>query len=223
MSYNIAIGRHASLETLAEVIAAGDPDLLGVQELDRFTQRSGPEVDQVAVLAELTGMQAHFVQTTPWDGGIFGHALFLKPGLALVESMRVELPVTPPAEPRALLWAGIDVDADDEADLWVVHTHLTSETAADREAQAEVLVDYAAPGPALLLGDLNTGGDAPAFRTLETVWRDALDDPNSIDHVMHDLASDWQVLEARSLDADDHPEASSASDHRPQLVVFGPP
>lgn len=62
MTYNIAAGANnfkVDLKKTAEAIKAIDADIIGIQEVDRLTNRSG-KVDQAQVLANLTGYNLVF-------------------------------------------------------------------------------------------------------------------------------------------------------------------
>ncbi|HEY3237285.1 MAG TPA: endonuclease/exonuclease/phosphatase family protein, partial [Polyangiaceae bacterium] len=62
------------LERLAAIIRSLDPDLVGLQEVDNLTVRSG-NVDQARVLGELTGMRHAFGRAMDFDGGEYGEAV----------------------------------------------------------------------------------------------------------------------------------------------------
>src|SRR5690606_10753475 len=53
MTYNIRIAELIDIEAIANVIKASNPDLVALQEVDKFTTRSGVNVDQAKRLAEL--------------------------------------------------------------------------------------------------------------------------------------------------------------------------
>ncbi|CAA9362498.1 MAG: hypothetical protein AVDCRST_MAG93-7741, partial [uncultured Chloroflexia bacterium] len=61
MTYNIKVGTWTprGLEAIAEVIAAATPDIVALQEVDRYMERTGM-VDQVAWLAERLGYHAAY-------------------------------------------------------------------------------------------------------------------------------------------------------------------
>jgi hypothetical protein len=61
MTFNIQAARTASIDAIADAILAFDPDIVGLQEVDIETGRSGG-VDQIAVLAARTGMEGLFGQ-----------------------------------------------------------------------------------------------------------------------------------------------------------------
>lgn len=224
LSYNVAVARESDLETLAEVIDAAAADVVGLQELDRFTNRSGPEVDQVAELAARTGMRSTFIKTTDWDGGEFGMALLMRPDWRITDEARVPLPLPEPAEARWVFDVGIDVDGDLETtELRVLVTHLSAYSPPNRAAQAAVLRDYLQglaepPVPALLLGDMNATAGSLPIETLSETWN--VDAEDRVDFVLSDRASAWTLIEGRTLGGSDHPQAASASDHLAVLAVY---
>lgn len=76
VSWNIRHGTDAAgeprLEAQAALIQAQIPDIVLLQELDRFVDRSGG-VDQLAVLAELTNLEHHaFGSNLDLGGGSYG-------------------------------------------------------------------------------------------------------------------------------------------------------
>jgi endonuclease/exonuclease/phosphatase family metal-dependent hydrolase len=53
-----------------------DADIVGLQELDRFSKRSGAEVDQLMQLAKALGYKYyHYTNTVPSGGGEYGHGV----------------------------------------------------------------------------------------------------------------------------------------------------
>ena len=221
LSYNIAAGRRSDLETLAEVIGSASPDIAGLQELDRFTNRSGIEVDQASVLGELTGMQSYFVKTIDWDGGDFGMAVLLADGLTLVGSEAEALPLPEGGEERVAWRIELVRDGDPSAPFNVLVTHLSPYSNANREAQAQVLVEGSLPMPELVLGDLNAGPQSAPLQILaERFLAGPTTGSDQIDYVLHEAEAGWQLQELRELDAQDHPQAASASDHPAVLATF---
>jgi len=80
MSYNIKYGAESGLDLskIAAVIKESNPDILGLQEVDEGTRRSGgkKETDE---LAQLTGMQhRYFGANFDFDGGKYGLSILSK-------------------------------------------------------------------------------------------------------------------------------------------------
>ncbi len=133
------------LERTAAVIRRTEAELVALQEVDRGLRRSG-NVDQPAVLSELTGLHVHYRPTIRRGDGDYGMAL------AADEPLEVDfdsLPAHPGREPRGVLscrWRGLSVLA----------THLSPRPIL-RRAQTDALAELAArmEPPTVLLGDLN--------------------------------------------------------------------
>ena len=130
----------------AEVILRAGADLVALQELDRFSQRSG-RIDQPGELARLTGLNVSFFPTLEKAGGQYGIGLA---GTESLDAAFFPLPLRDAEEPRGLIrarWRGLSVIA----------THLSNIRDA-RPAQMEALVAAAertGGDPTIILGDLN--------------------------------------------------------------------
>lgn len=69
----------ANVQNVANAIKMGNPDLVFLQEVDRFTTRSGKNSDQVAELSALTGLKvSYFGKAQDYQGGEFGLAILSK-------------------------------------------------------------------------------------------------------------------------------------------------
>ena len=164
------------LSRVIAVIRAHDPDIVGLQEVDRFWARSGGE-DQPERLAEALGM-------TPCYGPNLDHAPDAHAGVrhqygTLILSRYPmtgcetrALPRTGDNEQRGLTRAIVEARG---VRLQVYNTHLHV-TAADRRLQSADLaraVDAAPPGPKILLGDFNARPDAGELDPILTRFTDA--------------------------------------------------
>lgn len=158
-TFNIRHGRGLDdvidLDRTAATIAEARPDLLALQEVDVNMARSG-RADQVAVLAELTGLRVAFCPTLFRGTGRFGlaigagteleHRLELLPRLEEGEEQRGAI---------VAVWEG----------RTVVATHL-SLRAPTRARQTRFVRDLARDaGAVAVMGDLNQqeGGLGPLF------------------------------------------------------------
>lgn len=162
-------------ERIARVIAAYEPDLVALQELDVNRARTGL-VHQAEVIAESLNMDFHFhpsfVVEEEGDEQ-YGNALLSRLPLELVHAGT--LPGRPPSEPRGALWARAEGPA---GPLQIINTHL-SLGRRERHAQIQALLGPEwlghpeCRGPAVLLGDLNAGPRSRAYRRLTAELRDA--------------------------------------------------
>ena len=77
-AYNIKHGEGmdgvVDLTRAAEVLRALDADVITLQEIDQGTERTD-RVDQARRLGELLGMEAHFGEFMPYQGGAYGMAV----------------------------------------------------------------------------------------------------------------------------------------------------
>jgi endonuclease/exonuclease/phosphatase family metal-dependent hydrolase len=166
MSYNIqghaAVNREDHLPRIAEVIAAAEPDVVGLQEVHCRT-RVGP-VHQGEILASLTGMTHWFGASCAMDGGQYGNAI-LTPGRVTAAHVH---PLPGSGEPRSLLQADIAVNG---LEMTMFVTHLAAWGRLLRKArmrQIAELGDIIARGslPHVLVGDFNVPPGAEEISTL---------------------------------------------------------
>src|SRR6187431_1625195 len=72
MTYNIHVGvgmdKKLDLKRIADVINRENPDLVGLQEVDRGVKRT-EEKDEIAELAKLTRMDFSFAHNLDYQGG----------------------------------------------------------------------------------------------------------------------------------------------------------
>jgi len=166
MSYNIqghaAVRREDHLPKLAEVIAAVNPDVVGLQEVHCRT-RAGP-VHQGEVLAHLTGLTHWFGRSCSMDGGEYGNAVLTK---GTIKNAYV-YPLPGSGEPRSMLQTDVAING---VELSFFVTHLAAWGRLLRIArmrQIAELGDIIARGalPHVLVGDFNVPPAADEIRTL---------------------------------------------------------
>ena len=166
MSYNIqghaAMRREDHLPKLAEVIAAVNPDVVGLQEV-HWRTRVGP-THQGEALAALTGMTLVFGRSTIMDGGEYGNAVLTRGEIR--DSFVHPLPGS--GEPRSMLQTDVHVKG---IDLTFFVTHLAAWGRLLRVARMRQIAemgDIIARGslPHVLVGDFNVPPGADEIRTL---------------------------------------------------------
>lgn len=227
MSYNIRIGcghddpfhlQNGALGHLprcAEVIRSARPDVVGIQEIDRNTDRAG-KVDQTAVLADLCGLEGSFVRKVDRPGGDYGLA-----ELSRRRPLRVEKILMPGSRhTRALMICEYD-------DYVVANTHFPLAEWARTNAAAVVrrsLSDFAERKPVFLLGDFNSTPDSRTMRAIKEDFRVLSDESRptfpakdlrrTIDYILVDRRhADGIRVVGRELVVD-----SSATDHAALVV-----
>ncbi len=228
MTYNIHIGQgmddRFDLPRIARVINDATPDIVALQEVDRFAQRSG-RIDQAGELARLTGMHVVHADTgalKPRDAqGEYGVAILSRHP---IEDVRREpLPHDASRELRAALGGIVQIKGI--GPVLIISTHLQHNSAEDRLAQANRINELfsAWKGPAILAGDLNAVPDSQPLQALGQHWTDAAgpqspmtcpaDRPNArIDYILYRPAGSWRVIECTVVDE------LVASDHRPVVA-----
>ena len=121
-SYNIANGREIKwdFKLLADDIVENGLDIVGVQEVDQFCNRS-KKSDTMKLLKEYTGMKYQaFFKCMDYDGGEYGTAILSR--YPILETYELELKDGSMVERRLLTFAKIDVDG---IEINFFNTHLT--------------------------------------------------------------------------------------------------
>jgi endonuclease/exonuclease/phosphatase family metal-dependent hydrolase len=170
MTFNIQSGRHG-LDAVARLIQEAQPDVVALQEVDRFTDRAG-NVDQVEGLVRRTGLtHSHFFRTTSLHGGDYGLAVLSRYPLSGL-SFR-GLP-TNGAEPRGVGRAVVE-SPQGAVSLYVTHLSNLPFRGRLREQQVRALLTFMGEGsgPALLCGDFNDGNGSAAVDAVRRVLEDA--------------------------------------------------
>jgi endonuclease/exonuclease/phosphatase family metal-dependent hydrolase len=223
MTFNIKTGSLSSLETVADVIVRSGADVVGVQEVDRGTNRS-QGVDQPRRLAELTRMQALFTPSLPdYDGGQYGLVVLVAPQLHVVSSQGYPLDQVEAGEQRAALRVEIAAGAGQSPAFAFINTHLDHRSTRNRASQAAQLNQIgraaAAHHPVLLVGDLNATEGGETIDIIREFWTPTREQVFGIDWVVHH-GPQWRPRSARELTALDHPRAREASDHVPVVADY---
>lgn len=217
---------------IADVIAAYEPDVVALQELDVGRARTGG-IDQAHAIAQALGMQMHFHASLRVLEEEYGNAILTYRPSRLVKAG--SLPggggrFAP--EPRGALWASINLGG---IDVQVITTHLGLR-GGERLAQVDCLLGpqwlahAACREPVILLGDFNASPRSRAYRRLATRLRDAQAAlpfqrakptfPSRlpvlrIDHAF--VSRSVHVVRVESLRS---PMARVASDHLPLMIEF---
>lgn len=177
MSYNIHHGEGMDgtldLQRIADAIAYSGADIVGLQEVDVRTRRSGG-VDQLAVLAELLRMEWAFGSNLLYQGGNYGNGLLSRYPMMQTENTRLP---NIGGESRGLLSATVDVDGR-PVTVYVTHLSLNDEeNQLQRRRIAEILERE--EHPFVVLGDMNVPWDftqSPLFAdAAQDAWLEAVD------------------------------------------------
>ncbi len=170
MTYNIYGARSGGipdLEPIAEVIRRVNPDLVALQEVDKFTNRNQKHGDIARKLGELTGMDYFFAKAMDYNGGEYGDAVLSK--LPVLEKSAFNLEVEPALGGERRSVARIKVTKEDNV-FYFVSTHfdhLSDER--NRIKQANDFVELAKDfeWPVIVAGDLNATPESKTIRILK--------------------------------------------------------
>lgn len=172
MTYNIHMGREG-LGNVAQVIRDANPDVVGLQEVDRFTTRLGrKDLDQLAQLSAETNLPySAFFKASDAYGGDFGVAILSRYPIA--EAAQKGLP-TENAERRT---AGRALVKTPGGEVMVYVTHLTNLPTRSklRGQQARHILAWMAEDsrPKMLMGDFNDSADSAPVRAFKTKLTEA--------------------------------------------------
>lgn len=142
-----------NLGNTAATIKASGAELVALQEVDVNTTRSGVDVNQAKVLAEMTGMHYYFSKSIDFQGGDYGVAVLSKH--PILATNRIELPnIAPGGEQRSIAYVTVEMPDKTKVDFASVHLDLKFD---NRKEQIEILNDLGrtAPNPLIVAGDFN--------------------------------------------------------------------
>jgi len=176
LSYNIHIGNPpdkpgvTDLKGIAKVINDSDADLVALQEVDVFTNRSGKNLDQATELARLTKRHHYFVKTIDHDGGEYGIAILSKFPIVKKESYLLPSAEGVRGEQRAIAFVTVEIDEGVFLDFASTHFDLTPQT---RLLQSTFIADLVKNRnlPILLGGDFNAVPNSDEIRLLDQYFK----------------------------------------------------
>lgn len=150
MTYNIHIANPPSkddkfvdIAAIANAINSESPDLVALQEVDRFTDRSGKDLDQAKELAELTGMHHYFAKALNRSNGEYGVAILSKFPIKI--SSKHSLPGAAGGEAELRVIGLIEVELEGKKKLYFGSTHFDHLNDKNRLEQAKELISFLAP------------------------------------------------------------------------------
>ena len=217
---------------IADVIAAYEPDIVALQELDVGRARTGG-VDQAHVIAQALGMRMHFHPSLRVLEEEYGNAILTHRPSQLIKSGPLPNPAGRfPPEPRGALWASIDFEG---IHLQVITTHLGLRP-GERLTQVDCLLGSHWIGgescrePLIMLGDFNTSPRSRAYRRLTASLRDAQiaapyhkvspTFPSRLPLLRIDHVFVSHSVRVTRVEVPRTPMARVASDHLPLMVEF---
>jgi len=173
MTYNIHVGvgmdKKLDLQRIAEAINREQPDLVGLQEVDRGVKRTEGK-DEIVELAGLTKMQYAFAHNLDFQGGQYGVAILSRFPIRNIDHRKFENKRE--AERRGMI--RVEVEFGGKIVNFVT-THLDYQSEDGRVFETEQLLKFLADvkGPIILVGDLNDEPVGAAYQLLLGTFKDA--------------------------------------------------
>lgn len=218
MSFNIHAGYDAPMADIAAFIKAQDPDIVALQEVEYYTNRSGANkprtinnnINMLNELAALTGYQGMFYVTLEkCYGGKFGNAILSKH--SFVETSRILLPCAAGTEQRCAAIAKIALS--DGSEVSIIDTHIDMSQLDNGMAQIKEVNRIPQLGGAYILaGDMNRRVGTAEIDELSSVWSLALS--REFDHIGYYPSGGWIVKETKVF------SDNTLSDHYPIMVTL---
>src|SRR5215211_692907 len=173
MTYNIHVGvgmdKKLDLQRIADVINREQPDLVGLQEVDRGVKRTEGK-DEIAELAAMTRMDFAFAPNLDYQGGKYGVAILSR--LPIKNILHLMFENKREAERRGMLKVEVDVGG---RKLNFVTTHLDYQFADGRLFETEQLLKSleSVRGPLIVVADLNDTPEGTAYKLMRTLFDEA--------------------------------------------------
>ena len=173
LSYNVGAfskEKASSIAMIARLIKELDADIVGMNEVDSCTTRTGG-VNQAKNLAEMLGGWSHVLATMyPYKGGGYGNAIVMSPDYKLTGKNKIQLPRESTShEIRSC------AVAKNEKFVYMA-THLEVKTNSARVAGAKTITDWAVKNygksdvPVFLCGDMNCEPNDEPITELKKNW-----------------------------------------------------
>jgi endonuclease/exonuclease/phosphatase family metal-dependent hydrolase len=228
MSYNIHHANPPSktdlidLDAVAAVIKKENPDLVGLQEVDQLTKRSG-NVEEAKILAEKTGLKYQFFKAIDHDGGEYGVAILSR--FPISNGTKIALPQVAKGEPRVLSY--VEVTLPGRETITFANTHLdATRPDSNRVVQMKAILNELAKkkGPVIVVGDLNCEAKSQPIALLDQQYtRSCVTNcAATIPQVLPRKTIDYIAVKNLSWSLVEHRVIAElyASDHRPIVAVY---
>jgi endonuclease/exonuclease/phosphatase family metal-dependent hydrolase len=173
MTYNIHVGvgmdKKLDLQRIADVINKEQPDLVGLQEVDRGVKRTEGK-DEIAELAAMTKMEFAFAPNLDYQGGKYGVAILSR--LPIRNTVHRMFENKREAERRGML--KIELDFGGKI-INLVTTHLDYQFEDGRLFETEQLLKFLADtkGPLIVVADFNDTPAGGAYKLMDNTFDDA--------------------------------------------------
>lgn len=171
LAYNIhhanppSIPDSIDLPAIAKVIKNSGADLVALQEVDVYTERSGPELHQAKILAEMTGMYYYFEKSISFQGGEYGNAILSR--FPIDEKEKLQLSSAENTEPRSMLVVQVTLPEGEKLKFASTHLDFSSNTNAANQAKDITAYFEKETLPVILAGDFNAVIGSEAINQLD--------------------------------------------------------
>lgn len=236
VTYNVhrCVGNDRRLDVarIAAVLAALNPDIVALQELDVGRKRTGG-VDQAHKIAQRLDMACHFHAALQVEEERYGDAILTACPERLVKVGPLPgYPRMRGLEPRGALWVEVEIGG---RPVQIINTHLGL-VPREQQIQASHLAGSAwlehpdCRWPAILLGDFNATASSIVYRTLTQHLRPArrlavrkqptstFPSPLPVLRIDHLFVSPG--IDVQDVSAPFDPLTRVASDHLPLVMDF---
>jgi endonuclease/exonuclease/phosphatase family metal-dependent hydrolase len=214
------------MNAIANVIRQQQPDVVALQEVDVYTERSGKTLHQANELAKVTGMQAYFAKAIDYGGGEYGVAILSKLPMAEMKNTPLPTAAGTNGEPRTL--GSVVLTLPDGKQILFAFTHLDAQSSStNRLLQIRKITGLLNPVkmPVILAGDLNAAPGSEVINILDSSFKRTcitgcgftipVEKPNkTIDFIAYRPADAFTVTEHKVIDE------KYASDHLPVFSVL---
>lgn len=232
MSYNIHIATPGAISdfNITDLMAVADainkemPDLVVLQEVDKYTVRSGKESDQAKDLGELTGMQHYFAGASFKSEGEQGQAILSKYPIKEAESLKLPVPEESNGETRSIAIIIVEIEGVDVA---VMTVHLDHRSDTDRGYQIKQMLELTKKYdtyPIIFGGDFNMEPNNDNFNLIKKQFQMVTDNhPLTYPQINPNIAIDFFLLNQNANDLFNVEKYYTvderyASDHLPLIV-----
>jgi len=173
MTYNIHVGvgmdKKLDLQRIADVINKEQPDLVGLQEVDRGVERTQRK-DEIAELAALTQMDYAFAHNLDYQGGQYGVAILSRFKIRNTDHRLYQNKRE--AERRGMIRVEVEIEGKR---VNFVTTHLDYQFQDGRLFETEQLLEFLrdVKGPLFIVGDFNDEPTGTAYQLMLKQFDDA--------------------------------------------------
>lgn len=171
MTYNIYGARKGgitNLDELAEVINKINPDLVALQEVDRFTERNGVDVDIAKELAERCGMNYYFAKAIDMNPGEYGDAILSKYPLKSAYNYTLSIDPELGGEQRSVALVEVETEGGNLHFMSTHLDHLSDSRNRVRQAKELLAIIEDIPAPLIVGGDFNATPGSESIEILNS-------------------------------------------------------